>query len=187
MGQKSVETLHGGNRSAITTIDLFNKVLFPPCFLLESEKMIRFAKWFLLLVCCLFATPAMAQQKRERICIDGVCYDVVNTATLATSTTAQVATDAAFIPVMRSDSAKFRKNLLEAARLARRSGDISIFQHLAIISASRNLKTLERLKGDVHELAIEDGMATIQAIDWDKLLAFIEKLLPIILKLIGGV
>ena len=158
--------------------------------------MIKFVSWFSLLICCLFAAPAMAQQKREKICIDGVCYDVVSTVastvTVPTSTTVgsfaakQDATDAAFIPVLKSDSAKFRKNLLEAARLARRSGDISIFQHLAIISASRNLKTLEKLKGDVHELAIEDGMASIQAIDWDKLLAFIEKLLPIILKLIGG-
>ena len=156
--------------------------------------MVKFVSWFALLVCCLFAVPAMAQQpKKEKICIDGVCYDVVSTVTLPVATTVaplavtQDATDAAFIPVLKSDTKQFRKNLLEAARLARRSGDISIFQHLAIISASRNLKTLEKLKGDVHELAIEDGMATIQAIDWDKLLAFIEKLLPIILKLIGGV
>jgi hypothetical protein len=161
--------------------------------------MVKFASIFALFVCaffsipvaCALVSPAMAQQpKKEKICIDGVCYDVVSTVTLpvgsAVAPFAQDATDAAFIPAMKSDTAKFRKNLLEAARLARRSGDISIFQHLAIISASRNLKTLEKLKGDVHELAIEDGMATIQAIDWDKLLAFIEKLLPIILKLIGG-
>jgi hypothetical protein len=155
--------------------------------------MVKFVRWFALLVCCLLAVPASAQQpKKEKICIDGVCYDVVSTITLPVATTVapfavtQDATDAAFIPVLKSDTKQFRKNLLEAARLARRSGDISIFQHLAIISASRNLKTLEKLKGDVHELAIEDGMATIQAIDWDKLLAFIEKLLPIILKLIGG-
>lgn len=154
--------------------------------------MIKFVSWFSLLICCLFAAPAMAQ-KREKICIDGVCYDVVSTVTVPVSTTVgsfattQDATDAAFIPVMKSDTAKFRKNLLEAARLARRSGDISIFQHLAIIRVSRNVKELERLKGDIHELAIEDGMATIQAIDWDNLLSFIEKLLPIILKLIGGI
>jgi len=155
--------------------------------------MIKFVSWFSLLVFCLFAVPAMAQQpKKEKICIDGVCYDVVSTVTIPVATTVapfagtQDATDAAFIPAMKSDTAKFRKNLLEAARLARRSGDISMLQHFAIIRASRNLKELERLKGDVHEFAIEDGMATIQAIDWDKLLSFIEKLLPIILKLIGG-
>ena len=155
--------------------------------------MVKFVSWFSLLVFCLLSAPAMAQQKREKICIDGVCYDVVSTVTLPVATTVgpsavtQDTTDAAFIPVMKSDTAKFRRNLLEAARLARRSGDISIFQHLAIIRTSRNVKELERLKGDIHELAIEDGMATIQAIDWDKLLSFIEKLLPIILKLIGGI
>jgi hypothetical protein len=155
--------------------------------------MVKFSSWVLLLVCCLFAVPAMAQQpKKEKICIDGVCYDVVSTVTMPVGSSVapfavtQDATDAAFIPAMKSDTAKFRKNLLEAARLARRSGDISIFQHLEIIRTSRNIKELERLKGDIHELAIEDGMATIQAIDWDKLLSFIEKLLPIILKLIGG-
>ena len=143
-----------------------------------------------LIMTCFVSSFAMAQQpKKEKICVNGVCYDVVSTVTVPTVApfaVTQDATDAAFIPVMKSDTAKFRKNLLEAARLARRSGDISIFQHLAIISASRNVKTLEKLKGDVHELAIEDGYATIQAIDWDKLLSFIEKLLPIILKLIGG-
>lgn len=144
-----------------------------------------------LVMACFVSSFAMAQQpKKEKICIDGVCYDVVSTVTVpsaATMMTTQDASDAAFgIPVLKSDTKQFRKNLLEAARQARRSGDISVFQHLAIISASRNPKTLEKLKGDVHELAIEDGMATIQAIDWDKLLAFIEKLLPIILKLIGG-
>lgn len=143
-----------------------------------------------LILTCFVGSFANAQQ--QKICINGVCYDVVNRVTVPTvapmapMAVTQDATDAAFIPVMRSDTAKFRKNLLEAARLARRSGDISMFQHLAIIRASRNVKELERLKGDIHELAIEDGMATIQAIDWDMLLSFIEKLLPIILKLIGG-
>jgi hypothetical protein len=157
--------------------------------------MVKFASIFALFVCAFaLVSPAMAQQpKKEKICIDGVCYDVVSTVTVpvgsavAPFAVAQDVTDAAFIPAMKSDTAKFRKNLLEAARLARRSGDISIFQHLAIIRTSRNVKELERLKGDIHELAIEDGMATIQAIDWDKLLSFIEKLLPIILKLIGGI
>lgn len=143
-----------------------------------------------LILTCFVGSFANAQQ--QKICINGVCYDVINRVTVPTvapmapMAVTQDATDAAFIPVMRSDTAKFRKNLLEAARLARRSGDISMFQHLSIIRASRNMKELERLKGDIHELAIEDGMATIQAIDWDKLLSFIEKLLPIILKLIGG-
>lgn len=147
-----------------------------------------------LVMACFVSSFAMAQQpKKEKICIDGVCYDVLSTVTVpsvapfaVTQAITEIATDASFIPAMKSDSAKFRKNLLEAARLARRSGDISVFQHLAIIRVSRNVKELERLKGDIHELAIEDGMASIQAIDWDKLLAFIEKLLPIILKLIGG-
>lgn len=165
--------------------------MFFPKLVLKGEKMKNFVLG--LILTCFVSSFAMAQQqKKEKICIDGVCYDVVSTVTvpsvapMATAVT-QDATDAAFgIPVLKSDTKQFRKNLLEAARLARRSGDISMFQHLAIISASRNPKTLEKLKGDVHELAIEDGMATIQAIDWDKLLSFIEKLLPIILKLIGG-
>ena len=145
-----------------------------------------------LILTCFVSSFANAQQKQEKICIDGVCYNVVSRVTvpvvapMVTMPVTQDATDAAFIPVMRSDTAKFRKNLLEAARLARRSGEISAFDHLRIIRTSRNVKELERLKGDLHEFAIEDGMATVQAIDWDKLLSFIEKLLPIILKLIGG-
>lgn len=138
-----------------------------------------------LIMACFVSSLAVAQ---ERICINGVCYDVVSSVALPTVSNAVVkdATDAAFIPVMKSDTAKFRKQLLEAARLQRRSGDISIGQHLAIIRASRDIKELERLKADVHELAVEDGIATVQAIDWDKLLGFIEKLIPIIIQLIGA-
>lgn len=156
--------------------------------------MVRFVSCFALVASMLFSMIAtdVHAQTGKTICIDGKCYplvsEVVSTVTfpkVAPFAVAQDATDAAFIPVMKSDTAKFRKNLLEAARLARRSGDISVFQHLALIRASRDVKQLERLKGDIHELAVEDGMATIQAIDWDKLLSFIEKLLPIILKLLG--
>ena len=76
-------------------------------------------------------------------------------------------------------------SLKPAARQARLAGDISIGENLAIVFASQRPAKLEEFKNAIHELAIQDGLATAQAIDWDKLIAFIEKLIPIIIQLIG--
>jgi len=78
----------------------------------------------------------------------------------------------------------FRKSLLAAGRNARDSGQITGLEFFLLSAASRNPATLEKMQAAVHEAAIEEGLATTQAIDWDSLIEFIEKLIPIIIKLI---
>jgi hypothetical protein len=78
----------------------------------------------------------------------------------------------------------FRKSLLAAGRKARDAGEITSLEFFLLSAASRNPATLERMQAAVHEAAIEEGLATTQAIDWDQLIVFIEKLIPIIIKLI---
>ena len=87
--------------------------------------------------------------------------------------------------ILKSDTVKFKRSLLQAARQARKTGEISMGQHLAIIVASQRPATLERMKVAAHELAVEDGMATAASVDWDKLIGFLEKLIPLIVQIIG--
>lgn len=82
------------------------------------------------------------------------------------------------------DRVKFRRVLLAAAQKARDAGDITSAQYLLLSFASRSPRVLEQIQGAVHEQAIEEGLATAQAIDWDALINFIEKLIPIIIQLI---
>jgi len=82
------------------------------------------------------------------------------------------------------DRREFRKALLDAGRKARDSGEITSMEFFALAAASRNPRVLEKMQAAVHEAAIEEGLATTQAIDWDSLISFIEKLIPIIIKLI---
>lgn len=82
------------------------------------------------------------------------------------------------------DRRDFRKSLLEAARKARQAGEITPMEYFALSAASRNPRVLEKMQTAVHEAAIEEGLASTQAIDWSNLIDFIEKLIPIIIKLI---
>lgn len=82
------------------------------------------------------------------------------------------------------DRISFRKSLLAAARNARDAGEITSLEFFLLSASSRNPAVLERMQAAVHEAAIEEGLATTQAIDWDQLIQFIEKLIPIIIKLI---
>lgn len=131
-------------------------------------------------VAMLFSVSANAQvfqrpSKQETICIDGKCYPVVSREVVSEST---VATATAEASLLRSDSRAFKKALLEAARQARRSGEISLGQHLAVIAIAQRPARLAEMQSSVHELAIEDGQATATAIDWMKLIEFIIKVLP---------
>lgn len=87
-------------------------------------------------------------------------------------------------PLAVGDRVKFRRVLLTAAKQARDEGDISAAQYFLLSAASRSPKVLDQIQAALHEQAIEEGLATPQAIDWDALLAFIEKLIPIIIQLI---
>lgn len=120
----------------------------------------------------LFCVSVNAQ---ETICIDGKCYPVVSRTIVSESTVATASTEAT---TLRSDSRAFKRALLESARQARRSGEISLGQHLAVIAIAQRPAKLEEMKGSVHELAIEDGLATATAIDWMKLIEFIVRVLP---------
>jgi len=83
------------------------------------------------------------------------------------------------------DRVKFRRALLQAARQARDAGEITAGQFFLLSAASRNPNVLEKMQGAVHEAAIEEGLATTQAPDWDGLISFIEKLIPLIIQLIN--
>ncbi len=87
-------------------------------------------------------------------------------------------------PLAIGDRIKFRRALLAAARQARESGEITAIQFFMLSAASRNPNVLDKMQAAVHEAAIEEGLATAQAIDWDALISFIEKLIPIIIQLI---
>lgn len=98
-------------------------------------------------------------------------------------TIAQVGTQA-IQPLAIGDRIAFRRALLEAARQAKKNGDITAVEFFLLSAASRNPATLDKMQQAVHEAAIEDGLATAQAIDWNSLIEFIERLIPIIIKLI---
>lgn len=130
----------------------------------------------------LMSITAFAQ---EKICINGVCYDVVSTVVQPQPMRVPAPAPQADAMLLRSDSMKFRKSLMQAASNARKSGEISLKQYFAIAAASRNPARLEEFKQAAHETAIEEGVATVQAVDWDKLIGFLEKLIPLIVQLIG--
>ena len=147
-------------------------------------KTCRSILFLLVAVVGLFAIPQISfgqtpKQKQETICIDGKCYPVVSRSVVSEVVSESVvATASTEATTLRSDSRAFKKALLESARQARRSGEISLGQHLAVIAIAQRPAKLEEMKGSVHELAIEDGLATATAVDWMKLIEFIIRVLP---------
>lgn len=81
----------------------------------------------------------------------------------------------------RSD---FRKALMDAAKASREKGEITVAEYFKIAALSRIPKVLANLEASVHEAAIEEGIATVQAPDWGAIIDFIERLIPLIIKLI---
>ena len=81
----------------------------------------------------------------------------------------------------RSD---FRKALMDAAKASREKGEITVAEYFKIAALSRIPKVLANLEASVHEAAIEEGIATVQAPDWNAIIDFIERLIPLIIKLI---
>lgn len=78
----------------------------------------------------------------------------------------------------------FRKALMQAAKAAREKGEITTAQYFKIAAMSRVPKVLANLEASMHEAAIEEGLATTAAVDWDAIIEFIEKLIPLIIQLI---
>jgi hypothetical protein len=79
---------------------------------------------------------------------------------------------------------EFRQSLMKAVGNAHRNGDITILQYFAISRSSLNPAKLAEIQEAVRESAVQEGLVSGAAIDWDGLISFIERLLPIIIKLI---
>ena len=77
------------------------------------------------------------------------------------------------------------KAVMQAARQAKDKGTITSFQLATLSVLARTPATFEKIQLVIHETAIEEGLATATAIDWNALIAFIEKLIPLIIQLIG--
>lgn len=89
------------------------------------------------------------------------------------------------VTVLRlGDRAKFKRNLLAAAKQAVENQKITEDQFEALKFAIKFPGVAQKLEAALQETAIENGLATTQAIDWDQLADFIERMIPIILKLI---
>lgn len=124
---------------------------------------------------------AVGQRDRDGYVITSIGSTISPTiAAPATQPTAQ-----GIAPLAIGDRIAFRRSLLEAARNARKAGEITSIEFFMLSAASRNPNVLDKMQQAVHEAAIEEGLATTQAIDWAGLIDFIEKLIPIIIKLIG--
>ena len=99
------------------------------------------------------------------------------------------------VTVLRlGDRAKFKRNLMQAAKARVQPGvtdpaelepgKITQDQYDALNFAIKFPGVAQKIEAALHETAIENGLASAQAIDWDKLADFIERMIPIILKLI---
>ncbi len=83
----------------------------------------------------------------------------------------------------------FRDVILEAAQQARAKRDIGLIQFWRIKAAANNPRQVQRIYAGVIDEGIAagviDGDAAADGFDWEQLLAFIERLIPVILKLIA--
>ena len=83
----------------------------------------------------------------------------------------------------------FLASVEKAAMAARRNREIGAIQHWRIQAALRRPRTAARIYAGVVDEALAagqvDGLADTDGFDWDSILAFIEKLLPLILKIIS--
>ena len=87
--------------------------------------------------------------------------------------------------VLSTTNAAFRRSLLQAAREARKAGDIDARQHFLIFAASCNPRTLDRIRATVQEAAVEEGLVQANTqVDWDAIIDFITKLIPLIVQII---
>ena len=83
----------------------------------------------------------------------------------------------------------FADSVVRAATAARKDREIGLFQFWRIQAALRSPRQLARIYAGVIDEAMSAGlcMGDMEAdgFDWNSLLAFIEKLLPLILQLIS--
>lgn len=129
-------------------------------------------------VCNSAAGTCSVQEVRQAFApTQSPAYTVVSSTPVVTASSTVVVTGVA-------DNLIFRRALLKAASNQRRAGNITIEEYLVIARSARNPAKLQELRDSMADAAVEEGLVTTAAINWDGLIAFIEKLLPIILKLI---
>ena len=78
----------------------------------------------------------------------------------------------------------FKRSLLEAAKQAQDDGDISAQDYRKLAFALKIPGVAAKMEAAMADHAVESGVAKAGSIDWDKLLAFIKEMIPIILQLI---
>lgn len=113
----------------------------------------------------------------------GAATSMGSTGGMSVVTSEVVSTSEASTLARRSD---FRRALLDAARKAQLSGEIDERQYFKIVRVSLNPIKLREIEEATKAYAVESGEAQINAIDWDKLLAFLERIIPILIELFGA-
>lgn len=86
--------------------------------------------------------------------------------------------------ILANDRAVFRRAFMKSLRAAKQSGSISDLDYLRLVTMSLRPASLDKIRETVQETAIQEGLATATAINWDGLIEFMEKLIPLIIKLI---
>lgn len=100
-----------------------------------------------------------------------------------TSVASVSSSDAGALGVV-SDRIAFRRSLKAATRNQVAAGNITPGQAMLLNGLAFFPAKCDAVMAAVHDAAIEEGLATTAAIDWDGLASFIERILPIILQLI---
>jgi hypothetical protein len=109
-----------------------------------------------------------------------VSYGSTGSAVVATPTKAPDPNEVSILS-RRSD---FRQAFLKAVKQARQDDKITALQHGRLVVASLRPRELANIQAFLHENAVQEGLATPAAIDWDNLIDFIERIIPLILQLI---
>lgn len=86
--------------------------------------------------------------------------------------------------ILANDRATFRRAFMKSLKAAKQSGAISDLEYLRIVTMSLRPASIDKIRETVQESAIQEGLATATAINWDGLISFMEKLIPLIVKLI---
>ena len=96
----------------------------------------------------------------------------------------QPVTSVSSATILANDRAVFRRAFMKSLKAAKQSGAITDLEYLRLVTMSLRPASLDKIRETVQETAIQEGLATATAINWDGLIAFMEKLIPLIIKLI---
>lgn len=108
------------------------------------------------------------------------CYDVAQ----SIAGTPAVASSTVEAQGVISDRAAFRRALKTATRNQVAAGNITQGQAFLLNGLAFFPAKADAIQAAIHDAAIDEGLATATAIDWDAIASFIERILPLILQLI---